>query len=688
MIIFILQNSLALLSTYLVFKKYFNFSGIIDSLLAFFILFYAQIIFILTLLGGLGMLNLSNIILFELIILLSVIVIAKTNLLMIFKGAKNSILNLSSLTLVFTRTETFCLSVIVGFAIVKIVINLVNPPFGWDDLNYHFTFPVEWLKHGNLVNPIIVNDYLGPTYYPINGSLIFFWFILPFRSVFLADLGQVPFFVIAFLSVFSISRKFKVDRIYSLFAAALFTITPNYFKQLEIAYVDVIVAALFLSGMNFSLIFYKHFDKKSLILFSICIGMLAGTKIIALPHVFIAFLFFLYFLFRNQRRSTVNKIMFFACLSAVFMIIFGGFSYLRNFILTGNPFYPIDVKLFGVRFFKGVMGTGFIDAANNDFSFAKFLFHEGVGAGFIIFVIPGIILAAIKIVKKRLFNNPISLFYILIPALYLAYRYIVGVPNVRYLYPWFGICFVIALFGLSEFKVPVKMINSLVFVCFIASAAEIANHQELVISIIISMFLFITLLPRLRFILDFISRPVCVVFFILVFFGALQLLCIDYINNEFFRYETSRKYSGFWPDAIQSWIWLNNNTSANNIAYAGRPVPFPLYGSQFKNNVYYVSLNEKKPCLHAYKEAWYDCGKDYMSFHKSLMEPNNYRGNADYAIWLKNLKEPETDFLFLYSLHQIKTIEFPIEDKWANNNPGIFKLVFTNNTVHIYRIRR
>jgi hypothetical protein len=370
------------------------------------------------------------------------------------------------------------------------------------------------------------------------------------------------------------------------------------------------------------------------------------------------------------------------------MIIFGGFSYLRNFILTGDPFYPVDIKLFGVTFFKGVMGTGFIDAANNDFSFGKFLFHEGVGAGFIIFVIPGIILATIKIVKKRLFNSPIFLFYILIPAFYLIYRYIIGVPNVRYLYSWFGVCFVIAFFGLSEFKVPVRMINFLVFVCFLASTAEIASHQELVISIFISLLLFVIFRPLLMLVLGFILRPVNIVFLILVFFTALQVLYADYVNNEFSRYKTSRKYSGFWPDAIESWIWLNNNTSANNIAYAGRPVPFPLYGSRFKNNVYYVSLNEKKPCLHAYKQAWYDCSKDYSSFHKSLMEPNNYRGNANYATWLKNLKESEIDFLFLYSLHQIKTIEFPIEDKWASANPEIFRLVFNNDTVRIYKVRR
>jgi hypothetical protein len=147
------------------------------------------------------------------------------------------------------------------------------------------------------------------------------------------------------------------------------------------------------------------------------------------------------------------------------------------------------------------------------------------------------------------------------------------------------------------------------------------------------------------------------------------------------------KYSGFWPQATDAWNWLNNNTSGNNIAYAGRPVPFPLYGSGFKNNVYYVSVNKIDPAkLHYFPDSHYFWGKDFLSMHKSFEEKGNYRGEADYPAWLGNLLRRKTDHLFVYSLHQTKEVEFPMEDAWAVQHPEKFSLIFSNDTIRIYKV--
>ena len=147
------------------------------------------------------------------------------------------------------------------------------------------------------------------------------------------------------------------------------------------------------------------------------------------------------------------------------------------------------------------------------------------------------------------------------------------------------------------------------------------------------------------------------------------------------------KYSGFWPDATLAWDWLNNNTEGNNIAYVGRPVPFPLYGTNFKNKVYYVSVNNIDPAkLHYFKDSHYTWGYDFLSLHNNLEAKGNYRSGAKYSLWLDNLVRRDTDYLFIYSLHQTKEILFPVEDKWAQENPVKFIPVFTNSTIHIYKI--
>lgn len=176
--------------------------------------------------------------------------------------------------------------------------------------------------------------------------------------------------------------------------------------------------------------------------------------------------------------------------------------------------------------------------------------------------------------------------------------------------------------------------------------------------------------------------------FILIFLGlSLIFLEKDYNNNEYYRYNKMIEYSGFWPDATVAWGWLNQNTKGNNIAYIGRPVPFPLYGTYFKNNIYYISVNKVEPAkLHYFPNSKYVWGYDGESVHRSFEKDINYRGNPDYYIWLNNLLRCNTDYLFIYSLHQIKTIQFPIEDKWAKSHPEKFNLAFKNDTIHVYKV--
>ncbi|MDO8662429.1 MAG: hypothetical protein Q7K98_04320 [Candidatus Omnitrophota bacterium] len=688
--IFSILNIGPLLCSYMLTRKYFSFRGYVDTLLAFLILFYTQIIATITLLGVLHILYLRNILLFNSVMFFLVWLISRPA-----QGCKvkNDLSGFVAWLRAFSLTDKiiiFCFSFICAFALVKVAVNLINPPFGWDDLNYHFTFAVEWLKSGTLVTPIVVSDYPAPSYYPLNGSFIFFWLLLPFKNVFLADLGQVPFYIVTFLCMYSIGKKVGLSRRYSFYAAILLLLTPNYFKQMKIAYVDVMVTAFFLLALNFLFNLRKDFSIKNILLIGLSTGLLIGTKIIVIPHALIIALYFLwisYLLF--VRNKLYSRFLLSVVLFVLAIVAMGGFSYARNFLMTGNPLYPLQVKIFGITLFRGVLGGEFINNENNGFSLGKFLFHEGVGVGFILYAIPGLILAGLGLIKKRSEHKPYLWFlFILIPFLYFIYRFEVGVPNIRYLYPWFAVCYILVIWGMSIFTVPEKWIRYGLIVCVLASTGEFARRQELIFSFLLSVVLFAIFLNTNRIKRFLLGRPYITFFIIFIVGGSfLQYLYIDYSKNELKRYNLSQKNSGFWPEAIDAWIWLDQNTSGNNIAYVGRPVPFPLYGTNLKNNVFYISVNEGEPYLHNYKNACYSCKGGYENFHNVLMETNNYRGKADYNTWLRNLKVKNTNFLFVYSLHQIKGIDFPIEDGWAKAHQEIFSQVFTNNTIHVYKIR-
>jgi len=686
MLIALLMNLIVGISAFLLVRKVFKISILTDFLISFCIVYFSQIVSSELILGVFNCLNLYNVLLLNSLILLIVWLITR-NINFTFKlGPLKEALG----EILENRIALFLISIILVFSSVKLVINLVNPPFGWDSLNYHFTFAVEWLKNANLNLGMTISDDPSPPYYPINGSLLYLWLMLPLKNVFLADLGQLPFFCVTFLAVFSLARKVGLSRDNSFYASAIFFITPNFFKQLSIAYVDVIVAGLFLTTVVYLFLLNAKFCWRIVVLFSMSLGLLIGTKTIALPYSLILILPFIYLCLKNIRKSYLF-LLFILIITAL-----GGFSYLRNFFDTGNPLYPLDFKILGQPIFKGVMDSNIYRAhfKIEDYKIGKLLFHEGLGLQSLLFVLPGIFLGLpVAIIKRKKTLDLNRAYFFVIPIIiYLIYRYVIPLANTRYLYAMLGVSTIIGFYCLDCLKVPKKALQILVVISAISSMPELAKRQELAASIVLTILFFLIVLffnKPIKKSLQILRNPIFVFCLIIILLSAMFGLERNYIKNEFLRYKKMVKYSGFWVDAADAWLWLNTETKGKNIAYVGRPVPFPLYGESFKNNVYYVSVNKTDPAkLHYFKNSRYSWGYDFLSLHQNLENKDNYRGNADYHVWLKNILRRQTDYLFIYSLHQTKETIFPIEDRWAKEHPETFELVFKNKSIHIYKIKK
>jgi len=342
MINLIALNIITGISAFLLVKYFFVFEHTYDYFITLFIAYFTQIILVTQLLGIFNSLNLLNIYLLNILVLCIVYLAARRA-----GAAKEDTFvvrfqdTIGTLRLEFT--ERLLLALILGFALPKIFVNLVNAPFGWDCLNYHFTFPVEWIKHHNLNNPIVAFCDPSPTYYPINGSLFYLWFMLPIKSVFIADLAEVPFFILSFMAVYAIARKMELPRKYAVFSAALFILVPNYFKQLEIAYVDVMVAALFLCALNYLLLLKSDSSARNGLLGCAAIGLMIGTKTTALVFALPLVALFIYFWYKALKRNP--RIM---VLAVIIIVATGAFSYIRNYLQTGNFLYPLNLDLFGI----------------------------------------------------------------------------------------------------------------------------------------------------------------------------------------------------------------------------------------------------------------------------------------------------------------------------------------------------
>lgn len=647
-----------------------------DFVINWFILFFAQVVIVTLCLGIISQLFLYNVLVFHLVIALIVILFLGRQ--SYFKDNKPDFAFIFEKKLILISLGFF-----LGFFLVKFGINLFNPSVYADVLQYHLPFPAFWTKNGNLFNPIVIFDRNNPnilnalSYFPMNAEIFFFWFMQPLKNAFLADVGQAPFYVIGILAIYSILKKLSIDRKLALLIGLIWALIPNILKQMEYgALVDVICAVMFLVVLNNLVNLYFRPSLAYAALFGISCGLFIGVKAINifwLMSLALLFLYILYGIKKEKGRPFSLKIIFIILIGA---FIFGSYSYLRNFMLTGNILYPIEFKLFG----KVIM-AGAIDKQTysrflvpwEEFKLWNMFFGEGLGLQFLALIFPGTIIPCLFF-KYFKGGNASRRFYFLLflvpPVMFLLFLFYIKAYWIRYFFPYLGA----GLICLALFLYPYKWgRNYLFWTSFISvffSAAEMSGHLELIISLSLCVLLSLYLIYFGKRSLAYISGhyyPVLTV----IFLGLCLFLYFAnnwYDRNEFKRYPHlfSRKESAESQTGL-SWQWINEQTRGGmRIAYTGRPESYPLFGSRLKNDIFYISVNDKPSIPHYYSDG-------------------DYRRVQSYESWLRNLRQEDIEMLVVYQLHESQ--DFPIEETWAERHPEIFELAFKNSNSRIYYLR-
>lgn len=646
--------------------------------------FFAQIVLVELVLGLMSMLYLGNIIAAHLIICLVFLFYS-------YKTYQPQLLRFDFNFIFENKLILFAVSVFFGFFLVKFWINLINPPVCPDSLQYHLTFPATWVRNGNLNNPIVIfgslprSVELAPLpYYPINAELFFFWLMLPLRNAFLADVGEVPFYFIGILVIYSVLRKFSIKRETALLVSFLWVLIPNLFKQIRTgSQVDVICAVLFLLVFNALLIMQEKLNFKNAILFGISLGLFIGTKALNIFWSVALIPLFILFVYQNFKKGNFRNISTGLAIILSMLFLFGGYSYIRAFILTGNPFYPITINFFGKTILPGIIDRfsySQLVVRWDEFHLKNMFFGEGLGAQFLLFISPGSIIPLLffKSIRGKIRDKTFYILVFCIPALMLwMYLFYIKAYWIRYIFPYLAMGLIAAVLFLDQFRWGKKYITIVGFLAILSSAAELAHRKELVISLLLSFLIFSLLfLFRKKIIsnLRTIFSIGFVLIFILISTAFLSFLNDKYNKEEFSRYPLLFKGKEIGEKDIGlAWRWLNENTgSGRRIAYTGRSEIYPLFGTHLKNDAFYISVNDKPPLPHYYPDG-------------------SYRKEKNFQSWLRNLDKKKIEYLFIALPHEVNNEsdnlkEFSIEDKWASLHPDIFQLIFSNSKAHIYKV--
>ncbi|HTZ11256.1 MAG TPA: hypothetical protein VMD04_02610, partial [Candidatus Margulisiibacteriota bacterium] len=376
---------------------------------------------------------------------------------------------------------------------------------------------------------------------------------------------------------------------------------------------------------------------------------------------------FIYIVIAGYKKNG-RGILFSFLIISLATIAFGGYPYIRNFFLTGNIFYPIRMTILGRTVMPGFIDR--LDYANmtyhfNEFSLKKLFFSEGFGLQLFAFILPGTFLPLLLCIFYKKKDGFIRCLFYLIPlSIFLLLIYYLRAYWSRYFYGYLGMALAAAAVYLSEKKWGRRYMAIASVLCVLSSIPELARREQLYLSLFLSLLFFLSAFLRrqgLSLRLGRLQYTLPVALFLVL---SILIFILDnkYEKEQYARY--SRHY--LEKDIALGWSWLNSHSRDARIAYAGRPETYPLYGSRLKNHVSYVPVNSALNMPHAFPDG-------------------NYRGQASYDVWAKNLEQEKIKFIFIYQMHYSR--DFPLEDSWAGSHPDKFTLVFSNPKVRIYERR-
>ncbi len=221
---------------------------------------------------------------------------------------------------------------------------------------YHLYFAARWWKAGRLVLVAAPFGENAATYFSANGDLWLTWLLASWGGDRLARIGQAPFLALAGLAAYGCARSLGSGRSAGVIATCWFvSSTPLFIYSFE-PNVDTI----FVAGYMLATYFFLQGVRDEGDTATICLGALAaggalGTKAVGL--VFVPPLLLLA-LVEVLRRSAPARIKTIRALSIVVLpLVTGGYWYGRNLLLTGNPVYPLEVRLLGHTIWPGWYGA-------------------------------------------------------------------------------------------------------------------------------------------------------------------------------------------------------------------------------------------------------------------------------------------------------------------------------------------
>jgi len=345
----------------------------------------------------------------------------------------------------------------------------------------------------------------------------------------------------------------------------------------------------------------------------------------------------------------------------------GGFWYVRNLWLTGNPFYPVATLGLPGLYDRGDMRAWIYHLPLSDLrAFGEMWVAAGIG-----FSLAG--LAALLFASREL-EAPVTL------ALLALFWCAIPYQESRFLFSAFGV--VAVALGRTATRSTVVLVRYALLVALGGAVLESPALPErwwpaLAVPLGVAAALVWEHLPARA------GRPIAGLT-ALVFVGCSSLA----LASGLARYRAADPSYEIGSGIDDAWAWFRANVRGTRIAYTGTNLAFPLTGRDLSNRVAYVNIaGAPGDRLHDFARRIPPSGR------ASTAEPAPYRDGASFAVWLRNLRAARAEVLFVAALDAtvVRNVEadddgFPVERAWADAHPDLFPLRYQSPDARVYGI--
>jgi len=535
--------------------------------------------------------------------------------------------------------------------------------FLYDTLSYHLHVPATWMHQARLsIVPAVFGD-PSPAYAPSNLELLFLFLMAPLRSDVLAGLGQLPLAALAVAAIVATVREAGALRSVALGAGLAFLLVPEVSTQTPTAMTDLGLAAFLLSSLPSASRLWRATGARRAELFTVAaaLGLAIGTKYagaaLALPFLIAAAI--------AAARARVADAKGIALFTAA-LLATGGFWYVRNAVVAGNPFYPVAAlpglplpALYGGREMRA---WDYHVPITHVRELGSMLAASGIA------FVGASVLAIIRLRR--------SLHGALAPAVVVVFWLLIPYQESRFLFAAFGAA-AIAL-GIAAHRKPILAISLFGLVAaVVGSLLQFPTRERLLLPPIgaatAALFSYLRRVP---------FRPGAAA--VRVGLATAAFAVSIAVAAGVSRHDVARAgYTVDDDDLAAAWAWIDANVRGADVAYTGTNLAFPLAGERLANRVRYVNV----------AGAAADVLHDFGPPGDGTAEPAPYRRGASAAVWLANLRATRTRVLFVAALYPVvrRTIDadpdgFPVERAWADARPDTFHLRFANAGARIYDV--